>query len=82
MSLLSRLRPDSFTLALAGTVVLATLLSLRGPAVPLFDAVTNAAIALLFFLHGARLSRGRPRGGDEPEMVSKDSQGRGATQRS
>ncbi|OJH42078.1 bile acid:sodium symporter family protein [Cystobacter ferrugineus] len=57
MSLLSRVRPDSFTLALAGTVVLATLLPLRGPAVPLFDAVTNAAIALLFFLHGARLSR-------------------------
>jgi sodium/bile acid cotransporter 7 len=57
MSLLSRLRPDSFTLALAGTVVLATLLPLRGPAVPLFDVVTNAAIALLFFLHGARLSR-------------------------
>jgi sodium/bile acid cotransporter 7 len=57
MSLLSRVRPDSFTLALVATVVLATLLPLRGPAVPLFAAVTHAAIALLFFLHGARLSR-------------------------
>ncbi|MET0404729.1 MAG: bile acid:sodium symporter family protein, partial [Cystobacter sp.] len=57
MSLLSRVRPDSFTLALVATVVLATLLPLKGQTASVFHAVTNAGIALLFFLHGARLSR-------------------------
>ncbi|WP_434383034.1 bile acid:sodium symporter family protein [Melittangium boletus] len=56
-TLLSRLRPDTFTLALLATVGLATVLPVRGAAVAPLDAVTHAAIALLFFLHGARLSR-------------------------
>ncbi|OWK32368.1 bile acid:sodium symporter family protein [Sphingomonas mucosissima] len=48
---------EPFVLALLGTVVLASLLPARGAAVPVFDALTTAAIVLLFFLHGAKLSR-------------------------
>jgi len=53
----SRLRPDNFTLALLGTVLLASLLPMQGAAAMALDDVTNVAIAALFFLHGARLSR-------------------------
>jgi len=53
----SRLRPDNFTLALLGTVLLASLLPMKGAASMVLDDLTNIAIALLFFLHGARLPR-------------------------
>ena len=49
--------PDNFTLALLVTVALASLLPVRGEAARVFDAITDAAIALLFFLHGAKLPR-------------------------
>ncbi len=49
--------PDNFTLALLATVVLASLLPCRGEAAQIFDVITDAAIALLFFLHGAKLPR-------------------------
>ncbi len=39
---------EPFVLALVGTVLLATVLPVRGGAVPLFDAVTTAGIVLLF----------------------------------
>ncbi|MDR3419087.1 MAG: bile acid:sodium symporter [Nevskia sp.] len=48
---------DRFTLALLATVGTATLLPARGAAAALFEHATVAAIALLFFLHGAKLSR-------------------------
>jgi len=48
---------DRYTLALLGTVVLASLLPCRGQVAEVFGMVTTAAIALLFFLHGAKLSR-------------------------
>ena len=54
---LPALRPDGFTLALLTAVVLASLLPVRGPAAAAAGAITSAAIALLFFLHGAKLSR-------------------------
>ena len=57
MNALLRLRPDNFTLTLIGTVTLASILPARGWAVPILDWVTIFAIALMFFLHGARLSR-------------------------
>lgn len=57
MSLLSRFRPDNFTIAIAVSVGVATLLPVTGRAAVGFDWATQAAIALLFFLHGARLSR-------------------------
>ncbi len=56
-SALARMRPDNFTLCLVGTVILASLLPCRGVAATIANAVTDIAIALLFFLHGAKLSR-------------------------
>ncbi len=57
MPWLKRLRVDPFTLALLAAVALAWWLPLHGAAAQGFDAFTNLAIAALFFLHGARLSR-------------------------
>jgi sodium/bile acid cotransporter 7 len=54
---LARLRIEPFTLALLGTVLLASLLPVQGQAAAIMDDVTDIAIAALFFLHGARLSR-------------------------
>ncbi|HZR35384.1 MAG TPA: bile acid:sodium symporter family protein [Nevskia sp.] len=48
---------DNFTLALVATVTAATLLPARGGFAELFERATVFAIALLFFLHGAKLSR-------------------------
>ncbi|KEA50133.1 hypothetical protein DT73_25005 [Mangrovibacter sp. MFB070] len=48
---------DPFTLTLVCTVLLATFLPAQGLYVGFFDGLTNAAIALLFFMHGAKLSR-------------------------
>ena len=48
---------DRFTLALLGTVVLASLWPCEGGTARVLDIVTDAAIALLFFLHGAKLPR-------------------------
>src|SRR5690606_8939867 len=50
-----RFIPDNFTLILIGLVVLATVLPVQGEAAHIADLVTNFAIALLFFLHGAKL---------------------------
>jgi len=50
-------KPDRFTLSLIGTVLLASFLPARGGFAPLVDHVGRAAIFLLFFLHGAMLSR-------------------------
>jgi len=54
---LRRFLPDRFTCALIVTVALATVLPCRGSAASVFEVLTDAAIALLFFLHGAKLSR-------------------------
>jgi len=54
---LRRFLPDRFTCALIVTVALATVLPCRGGAASVFEVLTDAAIALLFFLHGAKLSR-------------------------
>ena len=52
-----RLLPDNFTLTLIGVVTLASLLPASGQVALGFGWLTNIAIALLFFLHGAKLSR-------------------------
>jgi len=52
-----KLLPDNFTLALVGTVTLASFLPCRGEVAVGFNWLTNVAIGLLFFLHGAKLSR-------------------------
>jgi sodium/bile acid cotransporter 7 len=54
---LSTFRPDNFTLAIVGAVGLASLLPATGAAADAVHVATILAIALLFFLHGARLSR-------------------------
>ncbi|MBA2077119.1 MAG: bile acid:sodium symporter [Rhodanobacter sp. 68-29] len=52
-----RFLPDRFTSALLLTVLLASVLPCRGDWATVFGWITDAAIALLFFLHGAKLSR-------------------------
>jgi len=51
------LRIDPFLLWLIATVGCASLLPVRGTAAGIFDILADGAIALLFFLHGAKLSR-------------------------
>ena len=53
----SRLLPDNFTLTLIGVVLLASFLPASGQVAIGFGWLTNIAIGLLFFLHGAKLSR-------------------------
>ncbi|GAB2905852.1 bile acid:sodium symporter [Paraburkholderia jirisanensis] len=52
-----KLLPDNFTLCLVGTVILASFLPVHGQAAAAFNWVTDIAVGLLFFLHGAKLSR-------------------------
>lgn len=54
---LRRFLPDNFTLSLLATVVTASLMPCRGYLADAFEWLTYLAIALLFFLHGAKLSR-------------------------
>lgn len=53
---LSRLPIDGYLLALIGMVILAALFPASGHAAVVMDGVVKAAIALLFFLYGARMS--------------------------
>lgn len=53
----SRLRIDAYSLAIIGMVVLAAILPARGASKDVLDIVVHAAIALLFFIYGARISR-------------------------
>ena len=58
-----KLRPDGFTLSLLAAVALASVLPPRGAAATGFGWLTTAAVVLLFFLHGAKLSRAAVVGG-------------------
>lgn len=49
--------PDTFTLALIATVLVATFSPCRNEVAHIFDVITYIAIALLFFFHGAKLER-------------------------
>ena len=53
----SKFRPDNFTLALGAVVIIASVWPCHGVAATTFEWLTKLAIGLLFFLHGARLSR-------------------------
>ncbi len=57
LRLLATFRPDNFTLAIVATVALASFFPAVGGAGAVMHGATILAIALLFFLHGARLSR-------------------------
>ncbi|MDM0081276.1 MULTISPECIES: bile acid:sodium symporter family protein [Variovorax] len=59
----SRYLPDNFTLALVATVTLASLWPASGATAHFFERLTTVAIGLLFFLHGAKLSREAVMGG-------------------
>ena len=52
-----RFLPDDFTLALITTVIIASLLPCSGQGAVAFGWITSLAVGLLFFLHGAKLSR-------------------------
>ena len=56
MSWLSRLPIDRFLLAIIAAAVVGTLWPVTGVGIAVMDGVTTGAIALLFFLYGARLS--------------------------
>jgi sodium/bile acid cotransporter 7 len=49
--------PDSFTVLLLCSVALASVLPCQGETALVFGNITTVAIGLLFFLHGAKLSR-------------------------
>jgi len=53
----SRIFPDRFVPLLLATILLASLLPVRGAAVPVAQGVSTAAIVFLFFLNGVRLPR-------------------------
>jgi sodium/bile acid cotransporter 7 len=57
MTRITRFLPDRFTLFLVTTVLIASFFPAHGQGVPFFGGLTDFAVALLFFLHGARLSR-------------------------
>ncbi len=52
-----RLLFDNFTLALLAVIAIATFLPCEGQGAVIFGWATTLAIALLFFMHGAKLSR-------------------------
>ncbi len=54
-----RFLPDTFTLALLATLVLASLLPARGAMVGWLSTAANVAITLMFFLYGTKLAPSR-----------------------
>lgn len=52
-----RFLPDNFVLALLASVALAAIFPCEGSVAVALDRVTSLAVGLLFFLHGAKLSR-------------------------
>ena len=57
MNGLQRLKIDTFLLIMIAVVVVASLFPCEGTVKTAFEYLTTAAIALLFFMHGAKLSR-------------------------
>ncbi|RJT27154.1 bile acid:sodium symporter family protein [Buttiauxella izardii] len=57
MNWLQRLKIDTFLLVMIAVVVVASLFPCEGVVKTAFEYLTTAAIALLFFMHGAKLSR-------------------------
>ncbi len=56
LALLARWRIDPYLLALAGTVLLASVFPARGVGAVFTHWLTFFAVCLLFFLYGARLA--------------------------
>lgn len=55
-AILRRLRIDTYILAIMGMVAVAAILPARGMGKEILDLVVQAAVALLFFLYGARIA--------------------------
>jgi sodium/bile acid cotransporter 7 len=55
--MLAKIFPDRFVIVLLATVFLATVLPVRGAALPFASGIVTSAVVLLFFLHGVRLPR-------------------------
>ena len=55
--MLKLLALDRFTILLFVMVILASVMPVSGQAADVFGSITTVAIAILFFLHGAKLSR-------------------------
>jgi solute carrier family 10 (sodium/bile acid cotransporter), member 7 len=55
--MIARIFPDRFVPILLATVILATVLPVRGMAVPFASGVATGAVVLLFFMNGIRLPR-------------------------
>src|SRR5690606_6880983 len=53
-----RFLPDNFTLCLVAAMATASVLPVQGQTAVVFGWITNLAIGLPFFMHGAKLSRG------------------------
>jgi sodium/bile acid cotransporter 7 len=53
----SRFIPDNFTIALLVVIFAASIIPCQGESAHVFDVITTIAIGLLFFFHGAKLSR-------------------------
>ncbi len=52
-----RFLPDNFMLLMIATVITASLFPCSGTGAVIFNDITNVAICMLFFLHGAKLPR-------------------------
>ncbi|VEB98205.1 Uncharacterised protein [Cedecea lapagei] len=57
MGWLQKLKIDNFLLIMIGVVIVASLFPCEGIVKTGFEYLTTFAIALLFFMHGAKLSR-------------------------
>ncbi|NNC71739.1 MAG: bile acid:sodium symporter [Sphingomonadaceae bacterium] len=57
MTLLNRLVPDRFVGLMLLTIIVAAMLPARGMALVVLSGLSTITIAMLFFLHGARISR-------------------------
>jgi len=57
MQRLMEFLPDGFTLAIVATVAIASILPCHGEGAVIFGWLTTLAIAIMFFMQGARLSR-------------------------
>ncbi len=57
MNYIRHFLPDNFILFLLTMVIIASIFPAHGIGIKFFNVLTTVAVALLFFLHGARLSR-------------------------
>ncbi len=57
MSKIFQFLPDGFTMAIVATVIVASIIPCHGIGAVIFNDLTTLAIAVMFFMQGARLSR-------------------------